>query len=100
MEAWSFPAKYDNSYFPEPSSRYWFPERETMDPEHRDALVLERIQEVMRYAYRTSTFYREKWDAVGLQPGDIRSLADFEQVPVVTKAEMRASQAAHPPFGD
>ncbi|KPK33696.1 MAG: phenylacetate--CoA ligase, partial [Betaproteobacteria bacterium SG8_40] len=30
MEDWSFPPRYDNSYRPVPSSRYWFPVRETM----------------------------------------------------------------------
>ena len=30
MEAWSFPASYDENYFPDASSRYWFRERETM----------------------------------------------------------------------
>lgn len=100
MESWSFPPKYDNSYLPDPGSRYWFPERETMDPERRDALVLERIQEVMKYAYETAPFYRRKWGEAGLHPNDVKTLEDFERVPVVTKAEMRAAQAAHPPFGD
>ena len=35
-----------------------------------------------------------------LKPADITSFEAFEQVPVVTKAEMRESQANHPPFGD
>lgn len=100
MESWSFPPRYDNDYLPDPSSRYWFPHRETMDPERREALVLERIQEVMRYAFDTAPFYRRKWGEVGLDPRDVKSLADFESVPVVTKAEMREAQAAHPPFGD
>ncbi len=30
MEYWSYPPKYDPGYMPEPSSRYWFPVRETM----------------------------------------------------------------------
>lgn len=100
MEAWSFPPAYDNSYLPDPSSRYWFPDRETMDPEQRDKMVLERIQEVMAYAYETSPFYREKWNGAGLEPGDVKTLEDFDRVPVVTKTEMRAAQSAHPPFGN
>lgn len=100
MESWSFPPKYDNTYLPDPGSRYWFPERETMDPGRRDELVLARIQEVMRYAYKTAPFYRRKWGEAGLHPNDVKTLEDFERVPVVTKAEMREAQAAHPPFGD
>lgn len=100
MESWSFPPSYDNDYLPDPSSRYWFPQRETMDPQQRDEMVLERLQDVMAYAYETSGFYRRKWGEAGLHPKDICSLQDFEQVPVVTKMELREAQAAHPPFGD
>lgn len=100
MEEWRFPPRYDAAYFPEPSSRYWFPERETMDPERRDEAIVERLREVMHYAYEHAPFYRRKWSEAGVHPEDIRSLADFERVPVVTKQELRESQAAHPPFGD
>ena len=100
MEEWHFPAGYDQDYLPDPESPYWFPHRETMDPAERDAAVLVRLREVMEYAYSTSNFYRTKWDAAGLKPADITSFEAFEQVPVVTKAEMRQSQADHPPFGD
>src|ERR1700685_2166382 len=54
----------------------------------------------MRHAYATSPFYRSKWDEAGIDPESIRTLEDFERVPVVTKAELRASRAAYPPFGD
>lgn len=100
MEEWSFPTRYDNSYFAEAGSPYWFRERETMDPEQRADAVLIRLREVMRYAYRTSGFYRRKWDAAGIGPEDITSWEAFESVPVVTKAELRQSQLEHPPFGD
>jgi phenylacetate-CoA ligase len=100
MEEWQFPPQYDGNYFPAPGSRYWFPERETMDPDARDEAVAGRLREVMRYAYKRSPFYRRKWDAAGIGPEDVRTLADFEDVPVVTKQELRESQAAHPPFGD
>lgn len=100
MEQWRFPPQYDETYFPDPTSSYWFRERETMAPEARDAAIVERLREVMHYAYHHAPFYRRKWDEAGLQPDDIQSLADFERVPVTTKQELRESQAAHPPFGD
>ncbi|MDD7939748.1 phenylacetate--CoA ligase family protein [Actinomycetospora lutea] len=100
MEEWHFPASYDQGYLPDPESPYWFPHRETMDPDERDAAVLVRLREVMEYAYSTSPFYRRKWDAVDLKPADITSFEAFEQVPVIQKEEMRAAQHEHPPFGD
>jgi phenylacetate-CoA ligase len=100
MEEWRFPAEYDQDYLPAPDSPYWFPHRETMDPEERNAAVLVRLREVMRHAYATSPFYRRKWDAVDCNPEDITSWEAFEQVPVVTKQELRQSQIDAPPFGD
>jgi phenylacetate-CoA ligase len=101
MECWSYPTAYDESYLPEPGTRYWFPHRETMAPAERDVAILRRLQEVCRYAYAQSPFYRRTWDAAGFHPDQLRSLEDFEdKVPVITKKQLRESQAATPPFGD
>jgi phenylacetate-CoA ligase len=100
MESWSFPPEYDPRYMPEPDSRYWFPKRETMAPGDREAAIITRLGEVMRYAYDNAPFYRRKWDQAGIHPDHINSLEDFEHVPVVTKAELRQSQAENEPFGD
>jgi phenylacetate-CoA ligase len=101
MESWSFPPSFDAAYAPEPTSRYWFPRRETMPASERDAAILERLQLVCRYAYDNSPFYRRVWDDAGFDPDSLRSLEDFEnKVPVITKRMLRESQAATPPFGD
>ena len=100
MEHWSFPARYDESYLPDASARYWFPRRETQDPGERERAVVARLREVMEYAWENAPFYRRKWDDAGVHPSHVTSLEAFERVPVVTKAELRAAQAAHPPFGD
>ena len=101
MEQWSFPPAYDDCYLPDAGSRYWFTQRETMPAGERERAILLRLQEVCRYAYAHSAFYRRKWDAAGFHPDHLRSLEDFEdKVPVVTKKDLRESQAAAPPFGD
>jgi phenylacetate-CoA ligase len=100
MEDWSFPPNYNNAYVPDPASPYWFPKRETMPPDERDAAIVVRLREVMRHAYATSKFYKKKWDEAGVDPESITTLEAFERVPVVTKAELRASQALEPPFGE
>lgn len=101
MEQWSFPPRYDRSYLPDPSSRYWFKQRETMPAAERDAAILKRLQEVCAYAYEKAPFYKEKWDEAGFHPSQLKSLEDFEtRVPVVEKADLRRSQTAHPPFGN
>lgn len=94
MEFWSFPPRYDSAYLPPTGSRYWFPKRETMPPGDRDQAILQRLQEVTRYAWSHSSFYRKHWEAAGFHPEQLRSLEDFEEkVPIVTKQDLRESQA-------
>ena len=101
MEQWSFPPRFDAGYLPSADSRYWFPVRETMPPGARHAAIVARLQQVTRYAYETSPFYRRKWDAAGFHPDHLRSLEDFEaKVPVITKQDLRDAQTRKPPFGD
>ena len=101
MESWSFPPSYDGSYFPPGESRYWFARRETMPAGDRDKAILERLQTVCRYAFEHSAFYRRRWHDSGFHPDQLRSLQDFEdRVPVISKQELRQSQAQSPPFGD
>ena len=101
MEAWTFPPRFDAGYFPPAGSRYWFPVRETMAPAARDRAILERLQVLTRYAWERAPLYRRKWDEAGFHPDHLRTLEDFEtRVPVITKRDLRESQARVPPFGD
>lgn len=45
-------------------------------------------------------FYRRLWGAQGIEPGDVRGLADIGKLPVYDKSDLMASIAAHPPYGD
>jgi len=45
-------------------------------------------------------FYRRLWGAQGIEPGDIRGLADITKLPVYDKTDLMASIAEYPPFGD
>ncbi len=94
-----WPPTYDETYSPAPADRYWFREHETMDPEERAAVILGKLRAQMAYAWERAPFYRLKWRAAGLEPGDVKTLEDFRRVPIVTKEEIRADQEAHPPFG-
>jgi phenylacetate-CoA ligase len=101
MECWTWPPRYDAGYRPADGSRHWFPVRETMDAGDRDRAIVERLRQVCDYAYARCDFYRNRWDAAGFHPSQVRSLEDFERrCPVVTKADLRAAQHRAPPFGD
>ena len=98
MKEW--PPQYDRSYIPSPDSNFWFKDLETMDPEERERrVILPKLQAQLTYAYEKSLLYKKKWDCAGIKPEAIRSLADFEQIPFLTKDEIRQDQKEHPPFG-
>ena len=95
-----WPPKYDLSYIPSPDSPYWNEALETMDPRERDQkVILPKLQKQLEYAYERSPFYKKKWDEARIRPQDIQSLEDFEQIPFVTKDEIRLDQLENPPFG-
>ncbi len=100
MEDWGFPPAYDESYLPTRDARYWFPARETMPAAERERAILARLRNVCAYAYERAPFYRRKWDEAGFHPCQLKSLEDFEKVPVVQKMDLRDAQARVPPFGD
>lgn len=45
-------------------------------------------------------FYQRLWGARGIEPGDILTLDDITKLPVYDKADLMASIADHPPYGD
>lgn len=45
-------------------------------------------------------FYQRLWGARGIEPGDIRGLADIAKLPVYDKTDLMESVNAHPPYGD
>ena len=98
-EAALWPPAPQPAYRPPGDAVYWDRTRETMSADERAALILGRIQSLMRWAWEKAPFYRTRWQAAGLEPGDITSLEAFARVPTIEKADLRADQAAHPPFG-
>nr|WP_228066464.1 phenylacetate--CoA ligase PaaK [Microbacterium paludicola] len=66
-----------------------------MDRAALEALQLERLQWTVRHAYDNVPLYRTKFEAAGIVPDDIRSLADVEKLPFTTKEDLRSAY----PFG-
>jgi len=94
-----WPPLYDEQYLPQEGQKYWFPDLESMDPGEREKIIVQKIRAQMAWAYERSPFYRKKWDKAGIRPEKIRTLEDFQEVPVLTKEEIRKDQAENPPFG-
>ncbi len=63
------------------------------------ALQEKRFAQVMARAWQVP-FYRRRWGALGIEPGDIRGLDDIERLPPFSKADLMASIEGDPPLGD
>jgi len=77
------------------------PDASTLDPieiASRDeiaALQLARLQGTLRRVYDHVPHYRQAFDAVGMHPDHVKSLADLARFPFTTKEDLRANY----PFG-
>ena len=68
---------------------------ETASRDEISALQLERMQWSLRHAYDNVPHYRQKFDAKGVHPDDLKSLADLAKFPFTTKSDLRDNY----PFG-
>jgi len=83
----------------DPGRPHWNTGRETMAPEALRALQLGKLGRQVRYLAQSSALYRAKFADVGFAPDDLRSIDDLAALPFTTKADLRTSQDAAPPFG-
>lgn len=73
-------------------------ELEPIEKASRDeiaALQLARLRASLRQAYDNVPHYRRKFDAAGVHPDDLKTLADLAKFPFTTKADLRDNY----PFG-
>lgn len=59
------------------------------------ALQLSRLQWSLQHAYDKVAHYRKKFEAAGVHPSDLKSLADLSKLPFTAKRDMRENY----PFG-
>jgi len=77
------------------ASRFALDPIETASRDELQALQLQRLQWSLTHAYENSPHYRKTFDAAGVHPRQLKSLADLAQFPLTTKADLRANY----PFG-
>ena len=71
---------------------------ETIEAASRDELValqIERLRRTIRLVYDRVPHYREKFEAAGVHPDDLRRLSDIEAFPFTTKDDLQENY----PFG-
>ncbi|MBN2427738.1 MAG: phenylacetate--CoA ligase [Deltaproteobacteria bacterium] len=67
----------------------WNDEFETLPREALESLQLKRLQNVATRVYNMVPFYRQKFDAMGIKPTQIKSLKDLGRLPFTLKQDMR-----------
>ena len=82
------------------ASRYLEPRLERASRKELTRLQERRLREQVAHAATASPFYRRKLRAAGVKAARIRTLADLSVLPFTTKDELKANQAAKPPWGD
>ncbi|MGF0313426.1 phenylacetate--CoA ligase family protein [Rhodococcus sp. IEGM1428] len=83
--------------FPPPPEYFetrWFEE-----PEVIDARKISRLRDRAERAYRIP-FHRNRWQKAGVEPADLRTLADIDKFPLFDVDDIRLSIEGHPPLGD
>jgi phenylacetate-CoA ligase len=78
-------------------ARAWFFDREaeTLPRERLERLQLKRLRATLKNAYDNVALHRERMQAAGIRPRDVRSLEDVAQLPFTLKSDLRD----HYPFG-
>src|SRR5690349_15419526 len=68
---------------------------ETASRDEISALQLNRLQWTLSHAYKNVPHYKQSFDKAGIQPSDLKTLADLRKFPFTVKDDLRA----HYPFG-
>jgi phenylacetate-CoA ligase len=68
---------------------------ETASIDELRSLQFKRLRATLEHAYENSPVYRRKFNAAGVRPSDLHSLADLVRFPFTTKQDLRDSY----PFG-
>lgn len=74
---------------------YWNKEIERMERDQMRELQGARLKRMVKHVYDNSSFYRRKYDEIGLKPEDIQSIDDIVKLPFTVKQDLRDNY----PFG-
>ncbi len=73
----------------------WNETKEKMSRDEMTNLQSKRLVKLVDYVYHNVEFYRKKMQALGLLPGDIKTIEDITKLPFTTKDDLRDTY----PFG-
>ncbi len=70
-------------------ANYYQPVIETMPVEQIQKLQSERLLKQVKYVYDNVAFYRDKMDAAGVKPEDVKGIEDLHKLPFINKDDLR-----------
>ena len=70
-------------------ANFFNPEIETMPVEEIKKLQGERLAQQIKHVYENVEFYRNKMDAAGIKPEDIKTVDDLSKLPFIEKDDLR-----------
>ena len=65
------------------------PEYECLEREKLEALQGERLHNTVAHVYKNVPMYKERMDALGVTPDDIKTIADITKLPFTDKPDLR-----------
>lgn len=74
-----------------PSINTWFAflkKSETWSLEDLEKYQLEKLQELLQFAYHYSPFYKKHFDRHGFSISDLKSLDDIHKIPTINKRDL------------
>ena len=71
------------------STKFWNEQMETASREQLNQIQLERLQKTVKHVYDNVPLYRERMDAAGVRPEDVKSLDDLTKLPFTSKQDLR-----------
>jgi phenylacetate-CoA ligase len=82
------------------SADFWSPPLDTASRDELRHIQNEKLTALVPFLYGNSDFYRRRFDRLGLDHREVRTVDDLvKNWPVVTKTEMAEDVVAHPPYG-
>ncbi len=70
-------------------SQYWNREIECAEPYEMRALQNFRLSQAVKRVYERVPYYRDRMDAAGVKPSDIRGVEDLHKLPFTCKQDLR-----------
>ena len=68
-----------------------FKKSEFLGLEDLKSLQLKKLKKLIRHAYQTVPYYKEKFTSVGFEPNDLKALDDIKQIPFLSKDHLKSN---------